>query len=40
VIKNYGTPAGKKIIEPGKAINSVKKLKDKSFGKILNQLAE
>jgi uncharacterized protein (TIGR00661 family) len=40
VIKNYGTPAGKKIIEPGKAINSVKKLKDKNFGKILNQLAE
>jgi uncharacterized protein (TIGR00661 family) len=40
IIKNFGTAAIKKNIEIGNAISSVKKLQDKSLGKILNQLAE
>jgi uncharacterized protein (TIGR00661 family) len=40
IIKKYGTGSQKKNIVPGKAIYSVKKLKDKSLGKILNQIGE
>jgi uncharacterized protein (TIGR00661 family) len=40
IIKEYGYGSQKKKIVPGKAIHSVKKLKDKSLGKILNQIGE
>jgi uncharacterized protein (TIGR00661 family) len=41
IIKKYGdTSASKKSVEVGESIYSVKKLKDKSLGKILNQIAE
>jgi uncharacterized protein (TIGR00661 family) len=40
IVKKHGAVVPKKNIELGKAIHSVKKLKDKSLGKILNQLAE
>ena len=40
VIKKHGTADNKKTAELGEAIYSVKKLKEKSLGKILNQLAE
>ena len=40
IIKKYGSVSDKKKIVPGKAIHSVKKLKDKSLGKILNQIGE
>ncbi len=39
VIKKYGSITEKNIA-PGEAIHSVKKLKDKSLGKILNQIGE
>jgi len=40
IIKKYGSNASKKNVDLGEAIHSVKKLKDKSLGKILNQIAE
>jgi uncharacterized protein (TIGR00661 family) len=40
IIKKYGSVPEKKKTVPGKAIHSVKKLKDKSLGKILNQIGE
>ena len=40
VIKKYGNVANDKNAAPGDGIYSVKKLKEKSLGKILNQLAE
>jgi uncharacterized protein (TIGR00661 family) len=40
IIKKYGSVSEKKKIVPGKAIHSVKKLKDRSLGKILNQIGE
>lgn len=40
IIKKHGTGEKKKTAEPGKGIYSIKKLKEKSLGKILNQLAE
>jgi len=40
IVKKYGSLSEKKKIVPGKAIHSVKKLKDKSLGKILNQIGE
>jgi uncharacterized protein (TIGR00661 family) len=40
VIKKYGNSTTKKNVELGDAIHSVQKLKDKSLGKILNQIAE
>ena len=40
LIKKNGTADNKKSAELGDAIYSVKKLKEKSLGKILNQLAE
>ena len=41
IIKKYGaSSAKKKTVEVGESIYSVKKLKDKSLGKILNQIAE
>ena len=40
IIKKYGSGSEKKKIIPGNAIHSAKKLKDKSLGKILNQIGE
>ncbi|MGG9961815.1 glycosyltransferase family protein [Ferruginibacter sp. SUN106] len=40
IIKKYGDSKAKQNVELGDAIHSVKKLKDKSLGKILNQIAE
>ncbi len=40
ILEKHGADAPKKNVELGKAIYSVKKLKAKSLGKILNQLAE
>ena len=40
IINKHGNTGAKKSIEFGDAILSVKKLKDKSLGKILNQIAE
>lgn len=40
IIKKHGINATPKKVEPGEAIHSAKKLKDKSLGKILNQIAE
>lgn len=40
IIKNHGNGVSKKKAGLGKAVHSVKNLKDKSLGKILNKLAE
>ncbi len=40
VVKKHGKESSNKKIKPGEGIVSVKKLKEKSFGKILDQLAE
>ena len=40
IIKKHAVTAAKKPVELGKAIHSVKRLKDKSLGKILNQIGE
>ncbi|MBS1510825.1 MAG: glycosyl transferase [Bacteroidetes bacterium] len=40
IIKKHGQATAKKNVQPGEAIHSVKKLKHKSLGTILNQLAE
>jgi uncharacterized protein (TIGR00661 family) len=40
VIKKHGNVPAKKNVELGEAIHSVKKLRSKSLGKILNKLAE
>ena len=40
IIKKYGHSSAPKNVEIGDSIHSVKKLKDKSLGKILNQIAE
>jgi len=40
IVKKYGGSGAAKQVEIGDAIHSVKKLKDKSLGKILNQIAE
>jgi len=40
VIKKYGDSKTNKPVELGDGIHSVKKLKDKSLGKILNQIGE
>jgi uncharacterized protein (TIGR00661 family) len=40
IIKKHGNVPAKKDVALGGAIHSVKKLKDKSLGKILNKLAE
>jgi len=40
IVKRHGQPEPKKNIELGKGIHSVRNLKDKSLGKILNKLAE
>ena len=40
IIKKHGNAGTKKTAELGEAIYSIKKLKEKSLGKILNQLAE
>jgi uncharacterized protein (TIGR00661 family) len=40
LVKEHGTAAPKKNIELGKGINSVRNLRDKSLGKILNKLGE
>jgi uncharacterized protein (TIGR00661 family) len=40
VIKKHAVTAAKKTVELGNAIHSVKKLKSKSLGKILNQIGE
>ncbi|MEI9959090.1 MAG: glycosyltransferase family protein [Ferruginibacter sp.] len=40
IIKKYGDSKTNKPVELGDAIHSVKKLKDKSLGKILNQIGE
>ena len=40
VIKKHGNDKSNKPLELGDAIYSVKKLKDKSLGKILNQIGE
>jgi uncharacterized protein (TIGR00661 family) len=40
IIKKYGNVPAKKNVELGEAIHSVKKLKNKSLGKILNKIAE
>ena len=40
IIKKYGNSETKKNVEIGGTIHSLKKLKDKSLGKILNQIAE
>lgn len=40
LVKKHGKESSNKKIKPGEGIVSVKKLKEKSFGKILDQLAE
>ena len=40
IIKNHGTATDQQKVEPGNGIYSVKKLKEKSLGKILDNLAE
>lgn len=40
IIRKHGTTDPKKEVKLGDGIYSVKKLKDKSLGKILNQLGE
>ena len=40
IMKKHAVTATKKNVELGETIPSVKKLKDKSLGKILNQIAE
>jgi UDP:flavonoid glycosyltransferase YjiC (YdhE family) len=40
IIKKHGDAGKKKIAELGSGIYSMKKLKEKSLGKILNQVAE
>jgi len=40
IVKRHGEPEQQKNIELGKSIHSVKNLRDKSLGKILNKLAD